>query len=133
MLLHGNVWQIALCHYLYLYSRPCTHYYLQLARSSAVVQYLQRVHAHFGVEDLELDEARVDDVLNAVHRQARFGNVGGHHALAYSRASRLEDLGLGEEGVGRGTYGCAGRWLCTLNTLCDSDFYVGKEKPGGKT
>ena len=51
----------------------------------------ERVHAHLGIVALLLDEARVDDVVDAVDGERRLGDVRGDDALTTTWRSRLKD------------------------------------------
>ena len=60
----------------------------------------ERVHAEARVVSALLDEARVDDVVDAVDGDARLGDVGGDDDLARARGRRVKDARLHLGGKG---------------------------------
>jgi hypothetical protein len=62
----------------------------------------ERVHSESRVVGVLLREPRVDDVVDSVDGEGRFGDVGGENDLAGAGRRRVEDTGLhlgGEGGV----------------------------------
>lgn len=62
---------------------------MAFAHPAATTHVKRTQHAH-----LHLDVARVNDVQDAVDREGRLSNVGGHDALAGALWRRVEYLGL---------------------------------------